>query len=98
MAQLLDSAPAADNSALARHLEEQGYHLRITRDLETAKSYLRERYAEHAEARYGLIASSKDRDLADMGIPNDFQSTKRIRFGPWYSDAETQNRSGRAGS
>jgi DUF2075 family protein len=49
---------------------------------------MRERYAEHQEARYGLVESAKDRDLVDFGIPNDFQSTKRIQFGPWYSDPE----------
>ncbi len=49
---------------------------------------MRERYAEHQEARYGFVASAKDRDPVDFGIANDFQSTKRINFGPWYSDEE----------
>ncbi len=75
---------AAETAGL---LERQGYHLRITRDLETAKEYLRERYAEHPEARYGLLASSKDKDLIRFGITNDFQSTRRVRFGPWYGDS-----------
>jgi hypothetical protein len=35
-----------------------------------------------------LVASSKDRDLTRFGVSNDYQSTKRIRFGPWYSDNE----------
>jgi DUF2075 family protein len=26
--------------------------------------------------------------LEKFGIPNDFQSTQRIRYGPWYSDPE----------
>ena len=39
------------------------------------------------EARFGLLASSKDRDLPNFGVQNDFQSTKRVRFGPWYGDA-----------
>ena len=86
--QLLDAVPAAENNRLAERLAEQGYHLRITRDLAVAKRYLKERYAEHPEARYGLWASAKDKDLVGYGIPNDFQSTKRIRFGPWYGDAE----------
>lgn len=86
--QLLDAVPAAENAPLADRLADQGYHLRITRDLTAAKRYLKERYAEHPEARYGLVASSKDRDLMRFGIPNDFQSTKRIQFGPWYSDNE----------
>lgn len=88
VAGILDGAAAGDLKGFATELERQGYHLRITNDLDTAKDYLRERYAEHQEARYGLVASAKDRDLVDFGIPNDFQSTKRISFGPWYSDPE----------
>jgi len=49
-----------------------GYHLRITRDLDVAKQYLRERYREDPDARFGLLASSKDRDLVRFGIENDF--------------------------
>jgi hypothetical protein len=75
-------------AAIARALQLQGYHLRMTRSLDRAKDYLRERYREDADARFGLIASSKDRDLARFGVPNDFQSTKRLRMGPWYGDAE----------
>ncbi|MBP1770031.1 MAG: hypothetical protein H6P96_649, partial [Candidatus Aminicenantes bacterium] len=85
---LLSGEPADSNASVASGLEKAGYHLRITDDRETAEAYLRERYAENPEARFGLLASSKDRDLQDFGIPNDFQSTKRVRFGPWYSDPE----------
>jgi DUF2075 family protein len=35
-----------------------------------------------------LLASSRDRVLARHGVPNDFQSTKRINFGPWYGEEE----------
>lgn len=86
--QLLRGCDVGANAALALKLESQGYHLRLTRDRHTAEAYLKERYAENPEARYGLVASSKDRDLEGLGIPNDFQSTKRVRYGPWYSDAE----------
>jgi hypothetical protein len=88
VAQLLDGAPADQNRPLAASLEKQGYHLRITRDLETARAYLRERYAGNKDARFGIIASSKDKDLVSFGVPNDFQSTKRVRYGPWYSDED----------
>jgi len=86
--QLLDGQPALQNKLLANRLEEQGFHLRLTRDLEVAKEYLRARYAEYPLARYGMVASAKDRDLMRFGVANDFQSTKRVRMGPWYSDAE----------
>jgi hypothetical protein len=88
VADLLAARPADGLKLLADQLEKEGFHLRITRSLETGKAYLRERYAEDRDARFGLIASSKDRDLVRFGVPNDFQSTKRVRVGPWYGDAE----------
>lgn len=80
--------PPAELRRIARALEEKGHDLRITRDLDQAKRYLRERYGNYPEARFGLMASSRDKILAGFGVPNDFQSTKRIRFGPWYNDDE----------
>jgi hypothetical protein len=78
----------AELARLARKLELDGYHLRITRDLDRAKGYLRSRYAADRLARFGLIASSKDKDLERFGVPNGFQATKNVRVGPWYGDDE----------
>jgi hypothetical protein len=73
---------------MARQLATDGMKLYVTRSLDTAKDYLRARYSDDPTARFGLIASSKDKDLVQFGIANDFQSTKRVRFGPWYGDDE----------
>lgn len=89
VAALLDGDDPSSLSPIARQLNADGYHLRITRSLDTAKAYLRERYADNPQARFGLVASSKDRDLVAHGIPNDFQSTKRLKMGPWYGDHES---------
>ena len=75
-------------SRLAEQLAAEGYDLRITRDLDVAMAYLRDRYADDQDARFGLVASSRDRDLERFGVPNGFQSTKRLRYGPWYGDDE----------
>lgn len=85
---LLRGEAASSLAPMADRLNADGYHLRLTRDLEVAKRYLRERYADDRQARFGLLASSKDRDLVRFGIMNDFQSTKRVRFGPWYGEDE----------
>ncbi|MFN8583097.1 MAG: DNA/RNA helicase domain-containing protein [Gemmatimonadaceae bacterium] len=85
---LLEGHDAAELRSLADRLERDGFHLRLTRSLDVAKAYLRERYANDPTARFGMIASSKDKDLVRFGVPNDFQSTKRMRLGPWYSDDE----------
>lgn len=85
---LLAGEPAPLVCAEAERLSANGFHLRITRSLEVAKRYLRDRYADDRDARFGLIASSKDRDLVHFGVLNDYQSTKRVRYGPWYIDDE----------
>ena len=90
VAGLVRSRPAAvaELADIAATLHTAGHDLRITRDLDSAKAYLRERYADAPSARYGLLASSRDRDLPAFGIDNGFQATKRVRFGPWYGDDE----------
>jgi hypothetical protein len=88
VAGILEVCGAATNRAIADALEADGFHVRITRDLSIAKHYLRERYAENTEARFGILASSRDRDLQRYGIANDWNSTKQLRFGPWYGDTE----------
>jgi hypothetical protein len=50
-------------------------------------------YAEAPAARYGLVASSRDKVLAEWGIPNDYQSTKVMRLDPWYGDGDESRRS-----
>ena len=77
---------------IADELRDDGHDLRITRDRALAERYLRARYRDDADARFGLMASSRDRDLVGFGVPNDFQSTKRVRHGPWYNDAESDTR------
>ena len=88
VAGLLDGDPIDELARRADQLNREGLHLRVTRDLAVAKAYLRERYEADPQARFGLIASSKDKSLPHYGVMNDFQSTKRVKFGPWYGDAE----------
>jgi hypothetical protein len=85
---LLAGDPAAGNAAIAVRLEGERYNFRISRDLDRCKAYLRDRYAENPNARFGLVASSRDRDLETFGVANGFQATKQVRHGPWYGDAE----------
>jgi hypothetical protein len=86
--ELLSAAKPDGLRRLAESLQSSGFHLRITRRLEDAKQYLRDRYGEDRDARFGIIASSKDKELTNWGVLNDFQSTKRVRMGPWYADPE----------
>jgi hypothetical protein len=81
-------AGARELRILAEQIASQGHHFRLTRDLETAKQYLRDRYDDDRLARYGIVASSRDRDLNSFDIHNEYQSTKQTKYGPWYGDDE----------
>jgi hypothetical protein len=86
VAQLLNGqlAPAAKT---AKRVHAQGFDMYITQDIESAKQYVRERYRGQKEKRYGLLASSKAKNLSPYGILNDFNYTKNLREGPWYNDS-----------
>ena len=80
------SVPADDRSP-GEHSGLDGLSLWATRDLETAKRYIRERYEDVPDARFGLLTSSRDKLLASHGIDNSWQGKVR-RKGPWFTDGE----------
>lgn len=63
-----------------------GFDAYLTRDLELAKVYCRDRYADNPDKRYGLLASSRARNLTQYGVQNDYKATQRVKVGPWYID------------
>lgn len=67
-------------------LEAAGFDAYVTRDLELAKQYCCDRYVQSPHKRYGLLASSRARNLPNYGIPNDYKSTQWMKIGPWYVD------------
>jgi hypothetical protein len=93
VAGLLDGESAPHLSTLADELHSGGHRFLLTRDLESAKEYLRERYADAQFARYGVVASSKDKWLPSFGVDNTFQTTKQLRVGPWYNALPTDAQS-----
>ncbi len=82
---LLEREDPARAAAIVVDLHAEGHRMHLTRDLEEARAYARERYADAPHARFGLLASARDKDLPRFGIENDFQTTKRLRVGPWYN-------------
>jgi hypothetical protein len=93
VAGLLDGQAASSLAALANELHEGGHRFLLTRSLDSARDYLRERYADAKFARYGLVASSKDKWLPSFGVDNTFQTTKQLRVGPWYNAAPSDSQS-----
>jgi hypothetical protein len=90
---LLEEAQQDQLCRLAAELHAGGHRFLLTRSFEEAKSYLRERYADARFARYGVVASSKDKWLEGFGIQNGFQATKSLRVGPWYNAESDDPRS-----
>jgi len=82
---LLEDTSTITLSEIADELWSNGHRFLITRTLQAAKNYLIERYEDASEARYGILASSKDKDLEKYGVDNTFQTTKRLKVGPWFN-------------
>jgi len=63
-----------------------GFSMFVTRDIQAAKNYCNSRYDGNLEKRYGLIASSKGRDLPKYGVDNSFYGAiNRGRYGKWFN-------------
>lgn len=78
------SAAALD----AMKMSKDDFNIFITRDLDLAKEYLHNRYEGYEEARYGILASAKDKSLPEFGILNGFMDTKKIKYRDWYNNSK----------
>jgi hypothetical protein len=73
-------------SALAGDLDQAGYELYVTNDLLQAKRYVLDRYDGDGDKTFGLLASSKARNLRALGVDNEYQASQRLKVGPWFAD------------
>ncbi len=85
VAALLEKGDAAVAARLAEKLASGGFPLRMTRDLATAKAHVRELHPDAPLKRFGIVASSRDKDLPRFRVDNSYQATKNLRVGPWYN-------------
>ena len=89
---VLDKSDLRTARPLATKLRAQAFPIYVTRDLDAAKAYVRERYASDPNRRFGLLASSKsEKQLAPFGVDAGFQATKQIKIGDWFN-AEPKNK------
>jgi len=72
----------------AMKMSKDDFNIFITRDLDLAKEYLHGRYEGYEEARYGILASAKDKSLPEFGILNGFMDTKKIKYRDWYNNSK----------
>lgn len=70
---------------LVHELEEARFALRLTRDLGVAKRYVRERYGEQSEARFGLLVSARVRSPETYGIQ---PKAKFFPLARWFADGD----------
>jgi hypothetical protein len=82
-----NNTPTDELCLIARALKEAGYQLRITRKLAAGKKILWEKYQNIPDARFGLLASARDKALSSA-VDLNRVSGKFFRAGPWYSDPE----------
>jgi hypothetical protein len=88
VAALLEGHEAQVAREHATRLQALGYSLLVTRDLEEAKAYARDRYADDPEARFGLVASARDKDLEARGIAKMSNLAKHGELGKFFADGE----------
>jgi hypothetical protein len=81
---VIDNPYCNELATIAKTLKDQGYQLRVTRNLGRAKDFLWAKYKDLPESRFGILISSRDRDLAEHGI----EQNRFFRAGPWYADPE----------
>lgn len=77
---------------IAETLITNGYALKVSRDLQTLKEYVRDRYAKQTNKRIGIIASSKFRKLGDYGVEPVRQGY--YYYGRWYGEGIGDLKSG----
>jgi hypothetical protein len=85
VSQLLDGA-IQESRMCSEKLWRDEFPIYVTRSLEHAKRYAHEKYLGFEDKRYGLLASSKAKNLERFGIENSFQATRRVKKGPWFVD------------
>ena len=70
-------------SELSKSIYSKKYEMYRTRNLNVAKKYCKRRYKKAPNKRYGLITSSKARELKKYGIDGSYK--KGFDYGKWYN-------------
>ena len=80
-------SPKSQLLPIAEKIRNEGYQLRITRNLAMAKRFLWDKYRDNPDARFGLMVSARDK-ASSKAERVMCARTKFFRAGPWYSDPE----------
>jgi hypothetical protein len=88
---LAGSIPEAARRAFP--IQMDGFPMYLTRDLDEAKDYVRDRYIDQPAKRYGLLASSHAKGLVPFGVDNGYMATSRMNIAKWYNAPADEPRS-----
>ena len=91
---VLDAANPTNAASLAAKLRREGYPIYITRDLDAARQYVRHRFSGETQRRYGLLASSRAKNLDSYGIDPGYLATIRVKVARWFNDGLESPESG----
>jgi len=80
---LAGSIPQAARRAFP--IQADGFPMYLTRDLDEAKEYVRDRYTGQSAKNYGLLASSHAKGLERFGVNNGYMATSRMNIAKWYN-------------
>lgn len=88
---IVEGRAASTLRPLVASLEKGVFHLRVTRNFEAAKAYLRARYRDERTRRYGILVSSRDKSLELHGVPKLKREGRFHRFpvGEWFTSDES---------
>src|SRR5581483_4279542 len=80
---------------IAPNVKSAGFNLYVCQNVEAAQRYAKSRYEGNEEARYGLLASNKDRSLPRFNVRNDYPVQKNLKnhIGPFFVDPPDSKRS-----
>jgi DUF2075 family protein len=73
--------------------EKAAFPLYLTRDLEVAKEYVRARYVDEPDKRYGLMVAAHAKVPRRYGIDNHFMAMNKLKIGPWFNAPASDPRS-----
>ena len=82
---LLGGLSSENLRVLAEEVEREGFHLRLTRSVDTARLYLWDRYKDQPQARFGALGSSRDKHFPNLAIE---MAGRFFSRGPWFGDPE----------
>ena len=80
-------------SLLASELRKTCYPIYLTRQIETAKEYVKQRYKDESDKRFGLLASRYAKNLSKLGIDNvyHFERVRQLNVAKWFNSEPNES-------